>query len=286
LGEGPLVPPRARFIRPPGRVTFRLMNGSHWPPLIDSLPLTSDVVHVVRFVLNADTDQIAELRSVLSPDELARADRFSFEEPRRRFIVCRAALRRLLGSCLACAPETLEFAYGLRGKPMLAATAIAMDCPALLAPRPLPVEFGVSHSADRALIAITVGRRLGVDVEQHDAKVRILKLATRFFSARETAELASLPKCDQLAGFYRGWTCKESYLKATGFGLSFPLSKFTVALNPLEPAALREVADQPDEAARWHMQSLDVAPGFSAALLVEAASHESVDVSQWSLVVE
>ena len=147
-----------------------------------------------------------------------------------------------------------------------------------------PLEFSVSHSADLALIAITVGRRVGVDIERRDAKVRIHKLATRFFSPQEAAELASLPDSDQLAGFYRGWTCKEAYLKATGLGLSFPLSKFTVALNPHSSASLLEVADLPDEAARWQMHSLNVADDFSAALLSEATSRELVSVRQWSFV--
>lgn len=258
------------------------MNDLNWPVLTEPLPLVSDIVHVVRLDLNAEPSRIETLRSVLSPDELARADRYKFDEPRRRFIVCRAALRQLLGSSLTCEPESLKFVYGLHGKPMLEPNAVAPAGPSPLATRPLLVEFGVSHSADLALIAITVGRRVGVDVERHDAKVRILKLATRFFSPCEAAELASLPERDQLAGFYRGWTCKEAYLKATGFGLSFPLSKFTVALNPRESVSLLEVADQPDEAARWRMHSLDVAADFSAAMLVEMAQHESVEVRLWS----
>ena len=258
------------------------MNDPNWSSMTEPLSLASDIVHVVRLDLNAESSRIESLRSVLSPDELVRADRFKFDEPRRRFVVCRAALRRLLGSCLDCGPESLKFVYGLHGKPMLEPNAVASAGHSPLAPHPLLVEFGVSHSADLALIAITVGRRVGVDVERHDAKVRILKLATRFFSPREAAELVSLPECDQLAGFYRGWTCKEAYLKATGFGLSFPLSKFTVALNPRESMSLLEVADQPDEAARWRMHSLDVAADFSAAMLVEAASQELVSVRQWS----
>ncbi|MBC8113051.1 MAG: 4'-phosphopantetheinyl transferase superfamily protein [Candidatus Saccharimonas sp.] len=258
------------------------MNASHWPTLTEPLPLASDIVHVARLDLNPEPNRIGALRSVLSPDELIRADRYKFDEPRRRFIVCRAALRQLLGSCLDCGPESLKFVYGPHGKPMWEPNAVTSVGSSLAVPANRAVEFGVSHSADLALIAITVGRRVGVDVEQHDAKVRILKLAARFFSPREAAQLASLPECDQLAGFYRGWTCKEAYLKATGFGLSFPLSQFTVALNPREPAGLLEVIDQPDEVPRWRMHSLDVAPGFSAALLVEATAHESVEVQQWS----
>ena len=137
-----------------------------------------------------------------------------------------------------------------------------------------------------------------MDLERHDAKVRIHKLAARFFSSHESAELASLPAEDQLAGFYRGWTSKEAYLKATGFGLSFSLSQFTVAMNPTKPARLIEVVEQPGspdhtggdqlridhahEAARWSMTSLTVADQFSAALLVEATATENVLICQWS----
>ena len=254
------------------------MNDPAWPPLSAPLMLSRDVVHVVRLNLGVPPSQIESLRSVLSHDELARADRFKFAEPRRRFIACRAALRQLLGSFLSQDATEIEFTYGLHGKPQLAAND-----------PDLPLEFSVSHSTDLALIAVCGGRRVGVDLEHHDAKVRIHKLAARFFSSRESVELASLPAADQFAGFYRGWTSKEAYLKATGFGLSFPLSQFTVAMNPTEPARLIEVAEQPgrvdhnNEAARWSMHSLDVADQFSAALLIEATASENVVIRQWSL---
>ncbi len=254
------------------------MNDLAWPPLSAPLMLSRDVVHVVRLNLDVSPSPIAARRGVLSDDELARADRFKFEEPRRRFVACRAALRQLLGGFLSREATEIEFAYGLHGKPQLAAND-----------PDLPLEFSVSHSADLALIAVCCGRRVGVDLERHDAKVRIHKLATRFFSPRESAELANLPEHDQLAGFYRGWTSKEAFLKATGFGLSFPLSQFVVTMNPNEPARLLEVAEQlnrsdlGNEAARWTMHSLHVADQFSAALLVEAIASENVLVRQWSL---
>lgn len=254
------------------------MNDPAWTPLSAPLMLNRDVAHVVRLKLDASPSQIASLRGVLSEDELARADRFKFEEPRRRFVACRAALRQLVGGFLGREATEIEFTYGPHGKPQLAANN-----------PDLPLEFSISHSADLALIAVCCGRRVGVDLERHDAKVRIHKLATRFFSPRESAELASLPSEDQLAGFYRGWTSKEAYLKATGFGLSFPLSQFIVTMNPHDPARLMEVVEQPNrsdlgnEAARWTMHSLNVAGQFSAAILIEATAPENVLIRQWSL---
>jgi 4'-phosphopantetheinyl transferase len=249
------------------------MNVSDWPALNAPIAPRTDSVAVVQLDLRAELEQIAQLREVLSPDEIARADRYKFDELRRRFVVCRATLRRLLGEYSKSPPEALVFAYGPHGKPALSGQRDDVT----------RIEFSVSHSADVALIALAMGRRVGVDVEQHDASVKIHRLAARFFSPRETAELMGLPDEMQRSGFYRGWTSKEAYLKATGFGLSFSLSKFTVSLDPCRPAALVEVIEQADEPSRWRMHSLEMHDGFSAALLVEARADEVVSVQRWSI---
>lgn len=256
------------------------MNASTWEPLTDfqqlldhtgqgSGRLSRDVVHVIRVALEVNDDQLAACRELLSADEIARADRYKVPQPKRHFIVCRSVLRRLLGTCVGCDAREVDFEYGEHGKPSLKQASGP------------PVQFSVSHSADQALIAITADRQVGVDIEQQDPSVRILKLAQRFFSAREAAELQSLAAGDQLAGFYRGWTCKEAYLKATGFGLSFPLNKFSVSLNPHQPAKLIEVVDQPEELNRWQLLSLDPLQDFAAAILFEATSAETVALRQW-----
>lgn len=248
------------------------MSDAIWKPLIEPLTISRDHVHVIRVWLQADDRQLEQCRTVLSPDEIARADRYKVPVPKRHFIACRATLRRLLATCLTCTPQELEFEYGPHGKPSLRAAS--------------GVKFSVSHSADQALIAITFDRDAGVDIEQMDTSVKILKLASRFFSTREATELIGLPIADQLAGFYRGWTCKESYLKGTGFGLSFALNKFSVSLNPREPARLIEVVDQPEELIRWRLVSLDPVPGFAGAILFEATPSEAVELSQWTLEID
>lgn len=241
---------------------------SSWPPILLPLALSRDCVHVVRIGLDVGDGRLAELQATLSADETARAERYKVPQPRRHFIVCRGALRQILGACLNCEAQQIEFEYGPHGKPSLKSPSTGL-------------QFSVSHSGNQALIAISTDRRVGVDIERMDPSVRILKLAKRFFSARESAELLALPECDQLAGFYRGWTCKESYLKATGFGLSFPLSQFSVSLNPHQPGKLIEVVDQSDELERWQLLPLDPPRGYAAALLLEAKSSESLSLHPW-----
>lgn len=240
------------------------MTQSPWPPLAQPLQVSRQNVHVIHVTLETDDGQLDRLKSVLSPDESARADRYKVPQPRRHFIACRAVLRQLLGECLNCSPSEVQFDYGNHGKPDLRQS----DSPS---PR---IEFSVSHSSDQALIALTAGRLIGVDIEQQDPSVRIMKLAQRFFSVREATELMRLPEADQQAGFFRGWTCKEAYLKATGFGLSFPLNKFSVSLNPQQPAQLLEVVDQPTELTRWRLLALDPPEGFAAAVMFETFHEE------------
>ena len=82
------------------------------------------------------------------------------------------------------------------------------------------VEFNLSHSGDLALVAVARGVRVGVDVE----RVRDLDdrdaIARRFFSPRERDEFTALPDGLKTTAFFRLWTCKESYIKCIGTGLS------------------------------------------------------------------
>ena len=81
--------------------------------------------------------------SVLSPDEIARANRFHFENDRIHFTRCRSALRSVLAGYLAIPAVEIRFDYLATGKPRLAAEQ-----------NPRALQFNVSHSANMALIAV------------------------------------------------------------------------------------------------------------------------------------
>lgn len=55
-----------------------------------------------------------------------------------------------------------------------------------------------------------------------------LDIAERFFAPMEYRRLIRESKSRQLEYFYDLWTLKESYLKATGAGLTLPLSSFAI----------------------------------------------------------
>lgn len=192
--------------------------------------------------------------TTLSEDERQRSSRFHFDKDRNRFIIAHASLRDILARYLHCEPQQISFSTNEFGKPFLPDHEI---------------EFNLSHSGDYALIAVTRGRSVGVDIEQIRMDIEIENLASRYFSTGEVFELMGLPPHGRVVGFFNCWTRKEAYVKARGPGLSLPLDGFDVSLAPNEPAVLRATRPDPDEATRWSLHSIFVDRDYVGALVIE-----------------
>ena len=201
---------------------------------------------------------------ILSWDELNRAGRFRFNTDRLRFARCRSALRFLLGRYLGVSAAEIRFEYQPAGKPELAAQQ-----------NPRGLCFNLSHSGRLALIAVSAGRSVGIDIEEVRADTDVPALAEHFFSIRERAGLGSLPECLRLAAFYACWTRKESYLKATGAGLSFPLAEFSVSTHPYLRPSLEEIRGNTEAHRQWSLVDLSVANGYRASIAVADSSFPS-----------
>ncbi len=227
-----------------------------WLPVTPAWLRTPAVIHVVRVPLRTATPLAGDEWETLSADEVVRAERYRFEEPRRRFVRMRRTLRCLLGSRCERSPAELAFLYGLHGKPQLADAPHAGD-------------FSVSHSGEWGIIALAPSGLIGADVEHAAERISWPGLARRFFAAREVEELFALPPDRQLDGFYRIWTGKEAFIKGLGRGLSYPRGRFAVAANPDGPAALLTIEDDPDAVARWQAQAVNPAPDYAATVLWE-----------------
>ena len=226
-----------------------------------------DLIRIWRVPLDASFEEDARLEGVLSRDETDRAHRYFFDRDRRRFTMGRAVLRLILAGYLGTEAEQVKINYGKHGKPSLAAPNAG-------------IRFNVSHSQEIALIAVAHGREVGVDVEFVRQLTDQEQLLTSNFSSCEVAAYRLLPRQQQQAAFFAGWTRKEAYLKACGEGLSIPLDSFAVSLGPDDPAALLEVRHDPMEPARWGMANLSVAPGYAGALVAEGGGWR-FDYADW-----
>ena len=206
---------------------------------------------MVRIRLDAYGDGSA-LVGLLDSGERSRADRFVRARDRRRYLVSHAVMRTVLGRCLGRPAAALRFDATPKGKPFIAGETL---------------EFNLSHSGERALLAMTCGGAIGVDVEAVEATAA-KAISGRFLSAAEHEALTALDDRLRVAAFFRCWARKESFIKAIGDGLGFPLREFDVAIDERAGNALVRCNVAAIRAGDWRVVSLAIDAGYAAAVTV------------------
>ena len=181
----------------------------------------SYVENVTAFHVDLTREPVRETEAYcwLDETEVDRSCRFTRPGPRRRFILCRAALRAILCWELGCSNKELAFGASYYGKPY-----------AIVQGRPHSIGFNVSHSGGHGLIGIASGRRVGVDVEEVDRRRKLELLADTAFTTDEIAEVNAAKGVQKHHLFFRLWTIKEALIKGVGIGLSLDMSSFEVPL--------------------------------------------------------
>ncbi|WP_017652828.1 4'-phosphopantetheinyl transferase HetI [Fortiea contorta] len=221
---------------------------TNWLSAPTDLTLSPDDVHLWRINLDELQSKLEDFQVTLSSDEMARAQRFHFQEHRQRFIAGRGSLRAILSNYLGIAPGEVRFDYEPRGKPILAQKLTKSG-----------LAFNLSHSQGLGLCAVS-DRQVGVDLEYIRPIDDVAALADRFFLPRECEIMRSLSPIQQQEVFFRYWTCKEAYLKATGAGIA-ELEQAEIYLTPTEPARL-------PTSANWSLLEIVPADNCVAAVAV------------------
>jgi 4'-phosphopantetheinyl transferase len=193
-------------------------------------PIAGTEIHVWHAQLDSEERPDADR---LPAGERQRAARLGSAPLRRRWVAARLVLRGVLGRYLDEDPAEIELRLAERGKPMLAAPSA-------------PLRFNLSHSADRALVAVAWEREVGVDIERIAPRRDLLALARRALEPEQAEAIAKMPAEDRPAAFHAAWTRREAIAKCLGTGLW---------------AA-------PAEGTEATVSALDAGPGFAAAIAV------------------
>lgn len=183
------------------------------------------------------------LLDLLDNAERDRAARFVFERHRRQHIAAHALKRLMLSAIGGAPPRSWRFEAPPGGKPRVGKFRVGEFRvgefgvgrsgvgKASVGPGPGP-HFNISHCDGLVACAVSNDLELGVDVEPVARKAP-LDLAQTYFAPEEIRWLTGLPPAEQPLGFFRLWTLKEAYIKATGLGLAQPLHDFAFAFDPL-----------------------------------------------------
>ncbi len=221
--------------------------------------LNTETIDIWHGSIPANAAHAMRYRQILSEDELARADRFRFPELQQKFAQRRGVLRVVLAGYLQTSPETIRFRTNAHGKPFL-----CEQC------NDIGLQFSLSHSKDRMLIAVTRDRNVGIDVEVIRQEIDDVGLAKSFFAPEDVnfiisqSELIRRRRC-----FFEVWTGKEAYVKAIGEGLSIPLDQFSIDLDS-NPPLLRYANHQSQlpnvRCSDWMFAKLNLQPEETACL--------------------
>src|ERR1700676_3533243 len=76
-------------------------------------------IDIWRINVSSNLKSIDNLLSVLSPDEIARANRFFHLRDKNRHIISHGAMRNILGKYLNLQPSSIEFKDGINKKPYI-----------------------------------------------------------------------------------------------------------------------------------------------------------------------
>ena len=172
-----------------------------------------------------DPAAFAKLYREASSERRRTADSFRFGKDRRLSLGAAALLDKGLA---AFGLRERDMAYGrsANGKPFF-----------LNAPE---IHFNVSHSGTKVAVAFS-DREVGCDIEEvvsaqlsaqsaEQEAAECLEMAGRFFSSEEYLAIkAAESPSERICMFYRCWTLKESYMKATGLGMALAPDTFSVA---------------------------------------------------------
>ncbi len=221
----------------------------------DAFALADRAIHVWSFGLDLPPADAARTEAWLSPDERTRKAAFHFAADRAHFAAAHGRMRELLAGYLGGDPSAIRFATGSHGKPHLAGSSGTGD-----------LRFSLSHSHGRALLAVTRGVEIGVDLERIRPEVDAAGIVASQFSPAERVAWQALPEARRQTAFFHAWVCKEAYVKALGEGLSREPARYTVELDP--DAAGRLLADEiaPAAAATWRIERLLAPTGYTAAI--------------------
>ena len=198
----------------------------------------------------------------LPPQRREKIDRIRSEGERCRSLGAGLLLRKACEE-YGIPGEDGNLLTGTYGKPAFAA------CPELY--------FSLSHSGEYA-VCVMAGCEAGCDIET--VKPFRWPVAKRVFTEEECRWLSA--EEEQGRGdeaFCRLWTLKESFLKATGKGFTFPVQEVSFSLAEEQPAM--QLHGQPDRT--FSLFELRLTGDCHCALCLHSAEEAQPEVVQMNL---
>ena len=178
--------------------------------------------------------------SLLSEYEQKKYNDLYFRRHRKSYLISHALLRATLSFYVNTLPEELGLSYDSYGRPKIQK------------PGEIPgICFNLSRTRGVAACLISSSSHAGIDVESTLNLVDPEIMFRNVLLPNEIESLEGLGGDSLKRRFLAYWTLKEAYVKATGKGLSIPLTQFSFKLNPDGYAQVTFTPPLADNPLRW-----------------------------------
>lgn len=154
-------------------------------------------------------------------EEKERIGRFVFKRDAKRSIIGQLMIRKFLSEATQLPWSQIKTERDKNNKPIIEG---------------LNLNFNVSHDGDLVVLAGEENNDVGIDIMRNCYKGgktlnEFFRLMHRNFNANEWAFINKGTDTQKTNSFYRFWCLKESYVKATGTGLTIDLRKICFVPN-------------------------------------------------------
>ena len=136
-----------------------------WPHPDQFPKLLSNEIHLWSASLDVSPERIRIYEGCMDRREKRRAERYSVELSRERFICARGILKELLGKYVNVEPNSISFTLGRLGKPYLT-EKISSE-----------LQFNSTDTQQKALFAFCRSAEIGIDIEFLTRNVRHQEIA-------------------------------------------------------------------------------------------------------------
>lgn len=213
-----------------------------------------NVISLWQGEVRAQESDYPRFWAMLSQAERKRSANFLNQKNHQRFVEIHARLREILASIVDVNPARLRILRAQYGKPYLA------DYP--------EISFNLSHTGNKMAVAAAQYCELGIDIELCKPRPNFAALVEKCFGEEEQHYWRQLPEIQQPQAFYRFWTRKEAFVKATGRGIALGLK--ACVINPEKPGEFLSIPEEFGQPADWRIVDISMSAKICGALAVKS----------------
>lgn len=210
------------------------------------LPLENEIICWKVNLSSLADGELILLNNSLSIDEKLKACNFRNLIDKNRYVAAHGVLGILLK---ALAGEDIKITANKYGKPNVDGSSL---------------QFNLSHSGDLILLAFSLNKPLGIDVEKVWDSGDLKLIAAQNFHPKEVSAISKSSEELRSQAFFSCWTKKESVSKALGLGLTLPLHSYSVSIEPFEGDWDLELPNQFPQ--KWTLTAFQPQEGYFAAI--------------------